>query len=311
MTVTLQPEVSTARLDGKIALVTGSGRGIGREIAIELGRRGASVVINYAKSSTAANEVVKQIEASGTRAIAVKADISNPAEIGKLFDKAQSHFGKLDIVVSNSGIEHFASIEDVTPEEFDQVFNLNTRGQFFVAQRAYTHLKQGGRLILMSSISANVGLRQHAVYAGSKCAVEAFGRCLTKEFGSKKITVNVIAPGGVETDMAAEAGWRYIPGADPSWTPEDINKFVSARTPLQRMATPIDIARVVGFLTSEDGGWMNGECNRVDTDGLEWKLTNVITQVKRSLSLEARRHDCRLLQEPPAIGRLTFGEAIH
>lgn len=259
MTVTLRPEVSTARLDGKVALVTGSGRGIGREIATELGRRGASVVVNYAKSAGAANEVVKAIEESGSQAIAVQADISNPADIGQLFAAAKSQFGKLDIVVSNSGIEHFGSIEDITPEEFDQVFNLNTRGQFFVAQKAYTHLSEGGRLVLMSSISANVGLRQHAVYAGSKCAVEAFGRCLTKEFGSKKITVNVIAPGGVGTDMAAEAGWRYIPGANPSWTPEDINKFVSARTPLQRMATPLDIARVVAFLTSEDGGWMNGQ----------------------------------------------------
>lgn len=127
MTVTLRPEVSTARLDGKVALVTGSGRGIGREIATELGRRGASVVVNYAKSAGAANEVVKAIEECGSQAIAVQADISNPADIGKLFAAAKSHFGKLDIVVSNSGIEHFGSIEDITPEEFDQVFNLNAR----------------------------------------------------------------------------------------------------------------------------------------------------------------------------------------
>jgi NAD(P)-dependent dehydrogenase (short-subunit alcohol dehydrogenase family) len=261
MTFTLRPEVPTSRLDGKVALVTGSGRGIGRAIAIELGRRGASVVVNYAKSSKPANEVVKEIIKYGSKATAVCADISNPAEITHLFENVHSRFGKLDIVVSNSGIEHFGSIDQITPEEFDKVFNLNTRGQFFVAQNAYKYLSEGGRFVLMSSISANVGLRQHAVYAGSKCAVEAFGRCLTKEFGAKKITVNVIAPGGVGTDMAAEAGWRYIPGANPSWSMEDINKFVSSRTPLQRMAVPEDIARVVAFLTSEDGGWINGKHN--------------------------------------------------
>ncbi|EON61278.1 hypothetical protein W97_00491 [Coniosporium apollinis CBS 100218] len=259
MTFTLPLDIPTSRLDGKVALVTGSGRGIGRGIAIELGRRGASVVVNYAKSSGPASEVVKEITISGSEAIAIQADISNPSDIAKLFEATHSHFGKLDIVVSNSGIEHFGSIEEISPEEFDQVFNLNTRGQFFVAQKAYSYLSEGGRLILMSSISAGVGLRHHAVYAGSKCAVEAFGRCLTKEFGAKKITVNVVAPGGVGTDMAAEAGWRYIPGANPSWTAEDINKFVSSRTPLQRMAQPLDIARVVAFLVSEDGGWMNGQ----------------------------------------------------
>ena len=268
MTTTSSPTVSTARLDGKIALVTGAGRGIGREIAIELGRRGASVVVNYANSAGAANEVVSQIKESGTEAIAVQADISKPADIGKLFETAQSHFGKLDIVVSNAGIEHFGSIEEVTPEDFDRVFHLNTRGQFFVAQKAYTHLTEGGRLIMTSSISAGVGLRNHAVYAGSKCAIEAFGRCLTKEFGSKKITVNVIAPGGVDTDMAAEAGWQYIPGADQSWTQDKITKYVAARNPLQRTANPTDIARVVAFLASEDGGWMNGECPGIHNDDL-------------------------------------------
>ncbi|KAJ9648124.1 hypothetical protein H2201_002337 [Coniosporium apollinis] len=260
MTFTLPLDIPTSRLDGKVALVTGSGRGMWRGIAIELGARGASLVVNYTKGSgSAAIEVVKQITASGSEAIAVQADISNPAEITKLFEATHSHFGKLDIIVSNSGIEHFGSIEEVTPEEFDQVFNLNTRGQFFVAQKAYSYLSEGGRLILMSSISAGVGLGDHAVYAGSKCAVEAFGECLTKKFEAKRITVNVIAAGGVGTDMAAEAGRRYIPGADPSWTAEDIDKFVSSRSPLQRMAQPPDIARAVAFLVSVDGGWMNGQ----------------------------------------------------
>ncbi|OCT48092.1 Tetrahydroxynaphthalene reductase [Cladophialophora carrionii] len=259
MTFTIGDPVPTSRLDGKVALVTGSGRGIGRGIAVELGKRGAKVVINYSRSVKPANEAVAEITASGTEAIAIKANIANPDEITQLFEHAKSHFGKIDIVVSNSGMEHFGSIDQITPEAFDQVFGLNTRGQFFVAQHAYKFLSEGGRLMMMSSISAHVGMKEHALYSGSKVAVEAFGRCLTKEFGHKKITVNVIAPGGVDTDMAAEAGWKYIPGADPSWTADDISKWVAERNPLQRTGKPQDIARVVAFLASEDGGWINGQ----------------------------------------------------
>jgi NAD(P)-dependent dehydrogenase (short-subunit alcohol dehydrogenase family) len=259
MTFTIQNPIPTSRLDGKVALVTGSGRGIGRGIAVELGKRGANVVINYSRSSKPANEAVAEIVANGTQAIAVKANIADPKDITQLFQAAKDHFGKIDIVVSNSGMEHFGSIDQITPQAFDEVFALNTRGQFFVAQNAYNFLSEGGRLMMMSSISAHVGMKEHALYSGSKVAIEAFGRCLTKEFGHKKITVNVIAPGGVDTDMAAEAGWKYIPGANPSWTAEDISKWVAERNPLQRTGKPQDIARVVGFLASEDGGWINGE----------------------------------------------------
>lgn len=248
----------TARLDGKIAIVTGSGRGIGAAIARELGARGASVVVNFAHSAGAAEGIVSDIKNLGSQAIAVQGDVSKVEDIKKLFDSAKSHFGKIDIVVSNSGIEHFDHIEDVKPEQFDQVFNLNTRAQFFVAQQASRHLTDGGRLIMTSSISAHVSIREHAIYAGSKCAVEAFAKCLASDFGPRGITVNTIAPGGVKTDMAADVGYKYIPGADSSWTMDDIDKFVSARTPMRRMAYPIDIARVVGFLVSEDGGWVSG-----------------------------------------------------
>ena len=251
--------VLTARLDGKVALVTGAGRGIGRGVAVELGQRGASVVINYAKSAETANVVVKEIEESVARAIAVQADITRPEEITRLFEEAKFHFGHLDIVVSNAGIEHFNQITDVTPEQFDSVFDINTRAQFFVAKNAFVYLEEGGRLILLSSMSAHVGLRYHALYEGNKCAVEAFSRCFVKEFGDKKVTVNTIAPGGVKTDMAAAAGWRYIPGADPSWTVDDIDKFMSANTPLHRMGVANDVARVVAFLSSTDGGWINGK----------------------------------------------------
>ena len=170
---------ATSRLDGKIALVTGSGRGMGRQNALELASRGASVVINYSRASAPAAAVVKEIEALGSRAIAIAADVSKPAEVATLFDKAVAHYGKLDIVVSNSGVESFGHISEITAEEFDRVFSVNTRGQLLVAQQAYKHLEKGGRLVMLSSISASAkGVPNHSIYSGSKGAVEAFARCL-------------------------------------------------------------------------------------------------------------------------------------
>ena len=138
---------STSRLDGKVALVTGSGRGMGRQNALELASRGASVVINYSRASAPAAAVVREVEALGSQAIAIAADVSKPAEIATLFEKAVAHFGKLDIVVSNSGVESFGHISEVTADEFDRVFAVNTRGQLLVAQQAYKHLGEGGRLV--------------------------------------------------------------------------------------------------------------------------------------------------------------------
>lgn len=202
---------------------------------------------------------MQKIIAAGGEAVAIKANISNPAEIKQLFLDAKAAFGKLDIVCSNAGIEHFDNIKDVTPEDFDKVISVNTRGQFFVAQQAYIHLEQGGRLIMTSSISASTGsVRNHALYAGSKCAVEAFARCFATDFSDKKIRVNAIAPGGVKSDMAIEAGWRYIPGADPTWSMERIEEHVAKWTPMGRIGEVEDVARVVRFLCTEDGGWMNG-----------------------------------------------------
>ena len=170
---------STSRLDDKVALVTGSSRGMGRQNALELASRGASLVICYTSSGAAAEAVVKDIESLGSRAIAIKADVSKPAEIVALFEQAVKHFGKLDIVVSNAGVETFGHVSEITPEEFDRVFAVNTRGQLFVAQQAYKYLEEGGRLVMLSSISAQArGVANHAVYSGSKGAVEAFARCL-------------------------------------------------------------------------------------------------------------------------------------
>ena len=207
--------VDSSRLDGKVALVTGSGRGIGAAMATELGRRGAKVVVNYANSIEAANKIVDVIKASGSDAIALKADVSEVAQITKLFEGAIAHFGKLDIVCSNSGVVSFGHIKDVTEEEFDRVFKINTRGQFFVAREAYKFLSVGGRIILMGSITGQAkGVPKHAVYSGSKGTIETFVRCMAIDCGDKKITVNCVAPGGIKTDMYHAVCREYIPDGD-------------------------------------------------------------------------------------------------
>jgi tetrahydroxynaphthalene reductase len=148
-------------------------------MALELARRGADVVVNYANSSEAADAVVKEIEKMGRKSIAIKANVANVDETVKMFEEAKKAMGKLDIVSSNSGVVSFGHMKDVTPEEFDRVFNINTRGQFFVAREAYKHLEIGGRIILMGSITGQAkGVPKHAVYSGSKGAIETFTRCM-------------------------------------------------------------------------------------------------------------------------------------
>ena len=156
-----------------------TGRGIGKEMALELGRRGAKVIVNYANSTEAAEKTAKEIKANGSDAVAIKANVTDVDQIIRLFDDAVKTFGKLHIVCSNSGVVSFGHVKDVTPEEFDRVFNTNTRGQFFVAREAYKRLEVGGRVILMGSITGQAkGVPRHAVYSGSKGAIETFVRCM-------------------------------------------------------------------------------------------------------------------------------------
>jgi len=254
------PSMHTRPLAGKVALITGSGRGIGRGMALELGARGASVVVNYAKSASKAEEVVKEIIAGGSKAIAIQADVSKPEEIYKLFESAIAHFGKLDIVISNSGTEVWSNEEDVTPADFDYIFNLNCRGQFFVAQQGLKYLGQGGRIILMSSIAASMtGIPNHALYAGSKAAVEGFTRSFSVDCGEKGITVNAIAPGGIKTDMFDENSWHYVPNGYPGMPQETIDAGIANLCPLKRVGLPSDIAKAVALLVSPDSEWINGQ----------------------------------------------------
>ena len=247
-------------LTGKVALVTGASRGIGAGIALELGARGAFVVVNYVKGLDGAQSIVSQIEALGSKAVAIQADVSKVPEITRLFEESKAHFGKIDIVCSNSGMESFDKTEDITEERFDLVFGLNLRAQFFVGQHAYKYCEFGGRLILMSSIAAGlISVGDHALYSGSKSAVNGITKSFAKDFGKKGITVNAIAPGGIKSDMFAQVAWKYIPGASGDWPAEKIEAEMANACPLGRCAMPVDVARVVAFLASEDGGWVNGE----------------------------------------------------
>jgi len=256
--------IESASLKGKIALVTGSGRGIGREMALELGRRGCKVVVNYANSSEAAEEVVSEIVKSGSEAIAIKANVSVVKDIVHLFDEAVKHFGELNIVCSNSGVVTFGHIGEVTEEEYDRVMNINTRGQFFVAREAYKHLSIGGRLILMGSITGQAkGVPKHTVYSSSKGAIETLVRCAAIDMGDKKITVNCIAPGGIRTDMYHKVCREYIPNGD-SLNDDQVDEYAATWSPLHRVGLPIDIARVVCFLASQDGEWVNGKVIGID-----------------------------------------------
>ena len=207
------------------------GRGIGREMALELGRRGAKVIVNYANSSSSAEEVVAAIKAAGSDAVAIRANVSEVPQIEALFAQAGQAWGRLDVVCSNSGVVSFGHVKDVTPEEFDRVFGVNTRGQFFVAREAYRHLEVGGRLILMGSITGQAkGVPRHAVYSGSKGAIETFVRCMAIDFGDKKITVNAIAPGGIKTDMYHAVCREYIPGG-PTLDDDEVDEVRGAVHP--------------------------------------------------------------------------------
>lgn len=274
-------------LAGKVALITGAGRGIGRGIAIELGRRGANIVVNYGSSAKSAEEVVSELAKLGSKGVALQADISNPESVSGLFEKAIEHFGYVDFVISNSGMEVWCPEVDVTPELFDKVFGLNCRGQFFVAQQALKHCRRGGRLILTSSIAASIGgIPNHALYAGSKAAIEGFTRAFAVDCGEKGMTVNAIAPGGVKTDMFDENAWHYVPNGYKGMPMDIIDQGLANMCPLKRVGTPADIGKAVFTLCSDEGEWINGTCNKLSSTSTYYSCYNSVC----SLSLLSPRH---------------------
>ncbi len=232
-------------LTGRVALVTGASRGIGRAIAVRLGREGADIAVNYARQKDRAEEVVAAIERDGGRALAMQADIANLSEVERLFTETLAAFGGLDILVNNAGIAEYQPLVETTPGQFDRTFARNARGVFFCLQHAARHLRDGGRIVSISTGATTVGSPGSAVYVGSKAAVEAFSRVLATELAPRGITVNVVSPGFTDTDMLAG-----LP---------DVRARGAALSPFCRLGQPEDVADVVAFLCSDDARWLTGQ----------------------------------------------------
>ena len=237
------------KLQGKVAVVTGASKGIGAGIAKALAMDGAAIVVNYASSRAGADAVVEAITASGGRAIAVQADVTKAAEAQGLIEAAVKQFGRLDVLVNNSGIYEFAAIEEVTEEHYRRLFDVNVLGVLLATQAAAKHLGEGGSIINISSAITHVHTPTAAVYAGTKGAVNAISGVLANELAPRKIRVNVVSPGLVITEGTHAAG---VVGSE-------METGIIAQTPLGRAGQPDDIAGVVAFLASDDARWLTGE----------------------------------------------------
>ncbi|KAK4173254.1 putative tetrahydroxynaphthalene reductase [Triangularia setosa] len=249
----------TGNLEGKVAIITGSSRGIGASIATTLAQHGAAVVIHYINSAFTAKSLAKQINKEyDVATYSIQADISKPEDVARLFEQTVKVMGAPDIVVSNAGIEHFSDLSTVTPEEIDHVFDVNVKGQFFVAQQAEKFMKERGRLILTSSVSAVMGVPRHAIYAASKAAVTGMTKCLAWDLGKKNITVNCIAAGGIKSDMYQRNAKEYMKD-EKNLTMEELDARLSAWSPLGRVGMPDDIAGAVALLVSDEAGWITGQ----------------------------------------------------
>ncbi len=234
-------------LKGKTAVVTGASRGIGKEIALTLGRRGCSVVVNYVQNAEMAESVVKEISSSGGQALAVRADIRVTTEIGRLLDSAIDTFGSLDILVNNAGRAIFKTAEAVTEKDFDDIFATNVKGLFFACQQAARRMPDGGRIINISSSATRLMFPGYSLYSATKGAVDQISRILAKELGPRHITVNSISPGPTDTELFREGK-----------TAEQI-RHVTGMIALGRLGTPADIANAVAMLTGADAGWITGQ----------------------------------------------------
>ena len=238
------------KLQGKVAVVTGGSKGIGAGIARSLADEGAAVVVNYARSKEGADKVVADIKKRGGKAIAVQGDVAKGDQVQRVFAEAKQAFGRLDILVNNAGVYKFEPLEAVTEDEFHREFNTNVLGTLLATREALKHFgADGGSVINLGSIAPDLGLPNSAVYAATKSAVESISRSLATELAPRKIRVNTIAPGGVETEGLHEVG---IAGTD-------FEKQMVARTALGRLGQPEDIARVAVFLASSDSAWLTGE----------------------------------------------------
>ena len=236
-------------LQGKVALVTGASKGIGASIARELASRGASVAVNYSSGKAGADQVVAAIQAAGGKAIAVQANVAEPASIAPLIDAVATQLGPIDILVNNAGIYEFGPLDPITPEHFHKQFNINVLGLLLVTQAAVARFNPaGGSLINIGSVVAS-GFANAAVYSATKGAVNTITGSLAKELGAKKIRVNALNPGMIETEGTHDAGFIG----------SDFQKQAEGATPLGRIGQPTDIATAAAFLASADSGWLTGQ----------------------------------------------------
>jgi 3-oxoacyl-[acyl-carrier protein] reductase len=238
-----------SKLTGKVAIVTGASKGIGAAIARSLAAEGASVVVNYASSKAGADSVVAAITSAGGKAMAVPGDVSAPAQAQAIIDDAIETYGRLDILVNNSGVYKYAPIESVTEEDFHFMFNVNVLGLLLVTQAALKHLGPGASIINIGSVVTRITPPDSSVYTGTKGAVDAITGVLARELGPKKIRVNALNPGLVTTEGTRGAGFIG----------SELETGVITQTPLGRVGQPGDIASIAVFLASDDSAWLTGE----------------------------------------------------
>ncbi len=234
-------------LNNKVAIVTGSSRGIGTHIAKSLSHAGARVVVNYARDQAGADRVVAEVHAAGGEAIAVRADVSKAIEVKALFDTAIAKFGKVDLLINNAGIAIYKLIKDTTDDDFDRIFDINVRGVFLTLREAATRLENGGRIINLSSSVTRLMMPSYGTYSATKAAVEQMTRVFAKEVGLRGITVNSISPGPTNTEL-------FTAGKN-----DETIKRLASMAALGRIGEPDDIARVVLFLVSEEAAWVTAQ----------------------------------------------------
>jgi 3-oxoacyl-[acyl-carrier protein] reductase len=243
-------EKAMNRLSGKVAVITGASKGIGASIAENMAAEGAAVVVNYSSSKAGAEAVVKRIQEKGGKAIAIQADVSKPEQIQRLFAEAKRAFGAPNILVNNAGIYEFLPLEKITPDHVHKQFELNVLGLVMATQEAVKHFgPAGGSVINISSVAATLAPPTGSVYSGTKAAVNAITRSLGQELGPRKIRVNAINPGMVETEGLHSAGI----------TESDFRRETEKQTPLGRIGQPQDIAPAAVFLASDESSWITGE----------------------------------------------------
>ncbi|EDL60889.1 SDR family NAD(P)-dependent oxidoreductase [Gimesia maris] len=241
-----------SKLDKKVALVTGASKGIGAGIARELAAAGAAVVVNFAIDGERAEALVEQIKLENGQAVAVQADVSHAADVSRLFQDVASTFGRLDILVNNAGVYRETPIEELTEEEFHRQFNINVLGPLLVIRESLQYFgSEGGTIINIGSGASKMCPPGYSIYSASKSALDAITGVLSKELASRNIRVNSVNPGATLSEGTQAAGLYGVEN--------DFEKQLVAMTPLNRIGTPADIARVVAFLASDDSAWLTGE----------------------------------------------------